>query len=197
MATTGTPQAKASSTIIGWFSCQREGTATTRAARIISSTRRFGTAPWKRIRPGARLAARASSAPRSGPSPSTSSTAAGWLATASTSTSTPFSAERRPAKTTPSPAPLRTATSAVLAKCRSVRSRSGKTPAARMVLAMKSLGQMNRPTGSYAPDRVCSVSSSASTALAPSEPPSQRRSTALWKRMPTHAVHTSPWSSRR
>ena len=126
MATTGTPQANASSTAIGWFSYQRDGTATHRARRTRPSSSALGSRPWKRTRPGARSAAQRLQPGPLGPVAGDVELGAGAEpAMASMSESTPFSADRRPAKTHRPPGALGGASTPTSTKWPSTRSRSG------------------------------------------------------------------------
>ena len=100
VATTGVPAAKDSRMVMGWFSCQREGTTMARELLMRAVTAALSSRPWNLTRPGTKAPARRSSSTRDGPSPAMcSSTPSGVAARASTRVSTPFSGESRPAKT--------------------------------------------------------------------------------------------------
>ena len=132
---------------MGWFSYQREGTATTEAPSMSLWTPLFGTSPRKRTLPGATVSARRRSRASSEPVPATSRRPPGSRPMARIATSTPFSGESRPATRTGPPGELLTAMQRVSMKCGRWRSRAGKTRASAIFSAMNRLGQMSSRTG--------------------------------------------------
>ena len=117
LPTTGIPRASASRTTIGWFSYQRDGTATTAAPSINRCTSALSTRPMEAHLPRRDRVRQRAKLRLIGPGPGDVQHAVSISPMARMAMSIPFSGESRPATSTPVPGAFLIGMSAVSMKC--------------------------------------------------------------------------------